>query len=225
MWFVAIRSFLVIDYKVEDGTIKTSYSTYYCSQFTLLRWLVTVWPRYHWWCIYVYMYVRIFMYVWSSHIARVWINRVRLPISLVVGWTGKINISPVPVCAWEFVRTRRARQSRPASACSSPYPGWIWCLLTGFLPISAAASIYWFKPACVIGSVPSWSRHAIAYRGRSLPRVCRHTASKPQGSSKRVLPWQVTMDQLICASLSHTHYWYEVGMLKVPANWYNILST
>ena len=25
------------------------------------------------------------------------------------------------------------------------------------------------------------------------------------------------MDQLICASLSHTHYYYEVGMLKVPA--------
>ena len=24
------------------------------------------------------------------------------------------------------------------------------------------------------------------------------------------------MDQLICASLSHTHYWYAVGMLKVP---------
>ena len=38
-----------------------------------------------------------------------------------------------------------------------------------------------------------------------------------QGSSERVLPWQITMDQLIFASLSHTHYWYEVGMLKVPA--------
>ena len=25
------------------------------------------------------------------------------------------------------------------------------------------------------------------------------------------------MYQIICASLSHTHYWYEVGMLKVPA--------
>ena len=25
------------------------------------------------------------------------------------------------------------------------------------------------------------------------------------------------MDQLIFASLSHTHYWYEVGMLKVAA--------
>ena len=38
-------------------------------------------------------------------------------------------------------------------------------------------------------------------------------ASKPQGSSERVLPWQVTMEQLICTSLSHTHYWYEVSML------------
>ena len=45
----------------------------------------------------------------------------------------------------------------------------------------------------------------------------RHRASKPQGSSERVLPWQITMNQLIFASLSHTHYWYEVGMLKVPA--------
>ena len=27
------------------------------------------------------------------------------------------------------------------------------------------------------------------------------------------------MDQLICASLSHTHHWYKVGKLKVPANY------
>ena len=26
------------------------------------------------------------------------------------------------------------------------------------------------------------------------------------------------MDQLICAALSHTHYWFEVGTLKVPAS-------
>ena len=71
------------------------------------------------------------------------------------------------------------------------------------------------KPPYAIGSVPSLSGHAIAYRWRSLPRVRRHRASKPQGSSERVLPWQITMDQLIFASLSHTHYWYEVGMLKV----------
>ena len=73
------------------------------------------------------------------------------------------------------------------------------------------------KPPYAIGSVPSLSDHAIAYRWRSLPRVRRHRASKSQSSSERVLSWQVTMDQLICASLSHTHYWYEVGMLKVPA--------
>ena len=75
------------------------------------------------------------------------------------------------------------------------------------------------KPPYAIGSVPSLSGHAIAYRWRSLPRVRRHRASKSQGSSERVLPWQVTMDQLIFASLSHTHYWYEVGMLKVPAEY------
>ena len=67
-----------------------------------------------------------------------------------------------------------------------------------------------FKLPYAIGSVPSLSGHAIAYRWRSLPRVHRHRASKPQGSSERVLPWKFTMDQLICASLSLTHYWYEV---------------
>ena len=71
------------------------------------------------------------------------------------------------------------------------------------------------KPPYAIGSVPSSSGHAIAYRWHSLPRVRRHRASKPQGSSERVLPWHITMDQLIFASLSHAHYWYEVGMLKV----------
>ena len=66
-----------------------------------------------------------------------------------------------------------------------------------------------FKPPYAIGSVPSLSGHAIAHRWRSLPRVRRHRASKP---------WQVTMDQSICASLSHTHYCCEVGMLKVQYN-------
>ena len=68
------------------------------------------------------------------------------------------------------------------------------------------------KPSYATGSVPSLSGHANAYRRRSLPRVHRHRASKPQGSSERVLPWQITMDQLIFDSLSHTHYWY-VGLV------------
>ena len=56
----------------------------------------------------------------------------------------------------------------------------------------------YLKPPCAIGSVPTLSGYAIAYRWRSLPRVRRHRASTPQGSSERVLPWQATMDQLIC---------------------------
>ena len=89
-------------------------------------------------------------------------------------------------------------------------------MLTYGIPPEFRGGVH-MKPPYAIGSVPSLSGHANAYRWRSLPRVRRHRASKPQGSSERVLPWQVTMDQLIFASLSHTHYWYEVGMLKVPA--------
>ena len=76
----------------------------------------------------------------------------------------------------------------------------------------------YFKPPYTIGTVPCLSGHAIAYRWRILPTVRRHRASKPHGSYERVLPWHFTMDQLTCDSLSQTHYWYEVGMLKVPYN-------
>ena len=113
---------------------------------------------------------------------------------------------PVLVPARESGLGRRFRHYHLASACSSPYSGLIWCLLTALFPSSAAASTYLLKPPYVIGSVPNSSGHAIAYRWRSLPRVHCHRISKPQGSSKRVLAWQVTMGQLICASLSYTHY-------------------
>ena len=133
---------------------------------------------------------------------------------------------PVHLHAWEFRLARRVRQSRPASACSSPCSGWTWCLLTGSLPSSAVASIFHLQPPYAIGSVPSLSGHAIAYRWRSLPRVRRHGASKPQGSSERVLPWQVPMDQLIFTSLSHCLWltrfcrWWRgstSNLLSVPA--------
>ena len=47
----------------------------------------------------------------------------------------------------------------------------------------------YLKPPYAIGSVPNLSSHAIAYRWRSLPRVRRHRAGKPQGSFKGILPW------------------------------------
>ena len=85
----------------------------------------------------------------------------------------------------------------------------ILTVLTGFLPISAA-SIYLLKPTYAIRSVPDLSGHASAYRWRSLPRVRRHRASSPHGSSSNGCCLRITMDQLMCALFSHTHYWYEV---------------
>ena len=103
--------------------------------------------------------------------------------------------------------TGSAVQFRAASACSSPSSGGI-----SFLQDSSRVPRR--RPnICSNRHTPSdQSRVYRVTRWRSLPRVRRNWASKPQGSSKRVLPWQVTMDQLICASLSHTQYWYEVVM-------------
>ena len=46
---------------------------------------------------------------------------------------------------------------------------------------------------------------------------CRESAGSGPVNLKVVpngsLSWQITMDQSICASLSHTDYWYEVGVL------------
>ena len=60
-----------------------------------------------------------------------------------------------------------------------------------------------FLPAPhTIGSVPSLSGHAIAYRLRSLPRVRWHRASSPQVSSSNGCCLCITMDQmLLCSSL------------------------
>ena len=92
-------------------------------------------------------------------------------------------------------------------------------VLTSGIPPEFRGGVYLFIPTpYAIGPVPSLAGHAIAYRWRPLPRVRRHRASKPQSCSKRVLPWQVTIYQLMCTFLSYTHCcWYEVGMLKVPA--------
>ena len=63
--------------------------------------------------------------------------------------------------------------------------------------------VHIFLPAPhTIGSVPSLSGHAIAYRWRSLPRVRWHRASSPQGSSSNGCCPCITMDQmLLCSSL------------------------
>ena len=70
----------------------------------------------------------------------VWINRVRLPILLVVSWTGKMNIS-LSLFAPEILVSRdRFGRPVPRQPAHSLHWGWILCLLTGFLPLSATAS-------------------------------------------------------------------------------------
>ena len=69
--------------------------------------------------------------------------------------------------------------------------------------------VHLFRPRYAIGSVSSLSGHAIAYRWRLLPRVCRHSASSPQGSSSNgcclFRYHHGPINQ--CAPLfSHTHY-------------------
>ena len=159
------------------------------------------------------------------HVARVWINRVRLPILHVVSWTRKVNIA-LSAFAPENLVSRDEFGSpvpcQPAHLHTQTESG---SYLRDSSRVLWRRPFIYLKPPYAIGSVPSLSGHAFAYRRRSLPRVRRHRASKPQGSSEQLLPWQVTTDQLICASLSHTHYWYEVGMLKVPAYFLSVSYT
>ena len=142
-----------------------------------------------------------------THIATVRINRVRLPILLVVSWTGNIN-SSLSAFASENLVSRdgfgNPVSHQPAYLHAQAEFG---AYLRDSSRVPRRRPFIYLKRPNAIGSVPSLSGHAIAYRWRSLPRVRRHRVSKPQGSSERVLPWQVIMDQLVCASISHTHYW------------------
>ena len=90
----------------------------------------------------------------SSH-GRVWINWVRLLILLVVSSTGKMNIPLSPCVPEKLVSRDGFGRPVPCQPAHSPYSCWSWYLLTGFLPISEAASIYLSYTPYAIGSVPS----------------------------------------------------------------------
>ena len=155
----------------------------------------------------------------------VWINRVRLPILFVVSRTaGKKKSCPRSFAPENLVSRDEFGSPVPRQPAHLHTQAESGAYLRDSFRVPRRRPFIYLQPPYPIGSVPSLSDPAIAYRWRSLPRVRRHRTSKPQGSSKQVLPSQVTMEQLICVSLSHTHYyWYEVGninshiMLKVPA--------
>ena len=76
--------------------------------------------------------------------SRVWIDRLRLPILLVVSLTVKINISLSPFAPENLVSRDGFGLPVLRQPVLSPYSDCIWCLLTGFLPILVAASVYLF---------------------------------------------------------------------------------
>ena len=107
---------------------------------------------------------------------------------------------PVPVRARESGLARQVRPSRPASACLFSILRLNLVLTHGISP-DVRGGVSLVLPPCAIGSGPSLSGQAITYRWRSLPRVRRHRASSPQGSSSNECYVCITTDQLLCASL------------------------
>ena len=120
----------------------------------------------------------------------------------------------IPVGASEFDLARRIRRSRPASARSFSilrlnHQSSIWCLLTEFLPISAAASIYLYR------RTPSGQSRVYRVAQLRTDGVhCRNSAGTgpvvlkvvPGTGAAFASPWTN-----LCAPLfSHPHYWYEV---------------
>ena len=152
-----------------------------------------------------------------THIARVWINRVRLPILPVVSFTCRENeYSLSPFAPENLVSRDRFGSPVPRQPANLHIQAGSGAYIIP--PEFRRPLIIYFKPPYAIGSVPSLSGHATAYRWLSLPRVRRHRASKTTRQFRTSAALAGHHGPVnICASLSHTHYWYEVGMLKVPA--------
>ena len=84
--------------------------------------------------------IGICMYGHTYTVARVSINRVRLPIFLVVSWRGKINASEKLVSRDGFGSPVPRQPAHLRTQADSG--AYIW---TGFLPSSAVASTFLFK--------------------------------------------------------------------------------
>ena len=155
------------------------------------------------------------MYVLSSYIAKVRINRVRLPILLVLSRTGNIIFSLSPFAPENLV-------SRDGFGSPVPrQPAHLHTQAKSGAYLRDSSRVPERRPFVYLNyHTPSGESRVYRVMQLRIDGVhYRESAGtgpvNVKGSSKRVLPWQVTMDQLICASLSHIHYWYEVGMLKV----------
>ena len=150
----------------------------------------------------VCMYVRMVI-----TLSRVWINRVWLPILLVVSWTGKMSFSLSPVRAWEFGLARRVRPSHPASARSFPTPrlnhqSGAYLRDSSRIPRQGRHSPS--ISSTVIGSVPTafigshiWRTDGVHCRESSGTGPVALKVVRVTGASLSA----ITMDPFLCASL------------------------
>ena len=134
--------------------------------------------------VYVCMYVC--MYVWSSHITEY--GSTRKVANPARGQLNRENNIPLSTCVPEHLASRDGFSPpvprQPANLHTQAESGANNLRDSSRVPRRRP----FMKPQYAIGSVPRLSGHALAYRWRSLPRVRRHRASKPQGSSEPVLP-------------------------------------
>ena len=111
-----------------------------------------------------------------------------------------MNISLSPFAPEDLVSRDGFGRPVPRQPAHYPHSGWIWCLLTGFLPISAAASISLCQPP------PGQSRVDHVTQLRTDGIHCRESAGTGPVVLK-VVPVTganfsgISMDQLMCASL------------------------
>ena len=127
-------------------------------------------------------------------------NRVRLPILLVVSRTWKMNISLSPFAPENLVSREKVRPSRPAPALSFSTLRLNLVLTRGIL------SAFRDGVHLRVYQVTQLRTDDVRYRestatGPVVLEVVRLTGSAFS---------DITMDQFLFASLSHTHYWYVV---------------
>ena len=111
------------------------------------------------------------MYVWCmvTHIARVWINRVRLPVLLVVSSTGKMNIS-LSAFGPEKMVSRDGFGSRPVprQAAHLHTQAESGAYLRDSSRVPRRCPFIYFKPPYAIGSVPGYCI-PLAFTAESRP--------------------------------------------------------
>ena len=114
------------------------------------------------------------------------------------GWLPKLlvgSFSLSPLAPESLVSRDRLAVPSPASACSFSTLR-LDLVLTHGIPPAFLHGVHFLILSTAIWSVPSLSGHAIAYRWRSLPRVCLKVVSETGAAFSGI-----TICQFLCASL------------------------